>query len=339
MIQNNLDEIIKDYLKKIKEKLPDWMKSDKEELKDILGEIEEHIWDRAEELSNNGISMESSVQQILSQMGTPETIAREYKRRGAPKVFITEDLWPLYTKVLGILSIVVITVYLVFMIINLVLGRFQLDILGILFGLTGVFTIVTIMFVGLSMEGYLPENLKSSEEREREKRKLKIAEKKGITISSQVGKPLKSFIQPTSMIVGGIIQMAIGLVFVIQPEMGFTHLIETQFLTILRFFGVLIISEGSLHLIRGIIGNQKITKHQIIIGIKIFLSIMNIPLCVILMEQPELVPFVPFEDFLISGFFGFVIVMVIIGAFSNAYKAITLEKYRIESNKSYDKTI
>ena len=195
------------------------------------------------------------------------------------------------------------------------------------------------MFVALSMEGYLPENLISSEEREREKRRLKIAEKKGITIPSQVGKPLKSFIQPSSMIVGGIIQMAIGLVFVIQPEMGFTYLIETQFLIILRIFGVLIISEGSLHLIRGIIGNQQITKHQIIIGIKIFLSIMNIPLSVILMEQPELVPFVPFEDFLISGFFGFVIVMVIIGAFSNAYKAITLEKYRIESNKSYDKTI
>ena len=332
MNQNNLDENIKDYLKKIKEKLPEWMKEDKEELKDTISEIEEHIWDRAEELSKKGISMESSVQQVLTNMGTPETIAKEYKRRGNPKVFITEDLWPLYTRVLGILSTVVVTVYLVFMIINLVLGRFQLDIIGILFGLTGVFTIVTVMFVALSMEGYLPENLKSSEEREREKRKLKIAEKTGLPISPHMGKPLKSFIQPSSMIVGGIIQMAIGLVFVIQPEMDFTYLIETQFLAILRMFGVLIISEGSLSLIRGIIGNQQITKHQIIIGIKIFLSIMNIPLLVILMEQPELVPFVPFEDFLISGFFGFVIAMVIIGAFSEAYKAITLEKYRIKTS-------
>ncbi len=339
MSQNNMEETIKDYLKKIEEKLPEWMKDDKEELTDILNEIEEHIRDRAEELSNSGISMESSVQQVLTHMGAPEAIAKEYKRRGTPKVFISEDLWPLYTRVLGILSIVVVTVYLVFMIINLVLGRFQLDIVGILFGLTGVFTIVTIMFVALSMEGYLPENLKSHDERERERRKLKIAEKTGKPISSQVGEPLKSFIQPSSMIVGGIIQMAIGLVFVIQPEMGFTHLIEAQFLTILRLFGVLIISEGSLHLIRGIIGNQQITKHQFIIGIKIFLSIMNIPLLVILMEHPELVPFIPFEDFLIRGFFGFVIVMVIIGAFSNAYKAITLEKYRKESNKSNDKAI
>ena len=170
-------------------------------------------------------------------------------------------------------------------------------------------------------------------------RKLKIAEKTGISISSQVGEQLKSFIRPSSMVVGGIIQMAIGLVLVIQPELDFTHLIDTQFLDILRIFGVIIISEGSLHLVRGIIGNQQITKHQIIIGIKIFLSIMNIPLLVILMEQPELVPFVPFEDFLIRGFFGFVIVMVIIGAFSNGYKAVTLEKYRIEPNKLTDKTI
>ena len=99
-------------------------------------------------------------------------------------------------------------------------------------------------------------------------------------------------------------------------------------------FGILIISEGGLHLIRGIIGNQQITKHQVIIGVEIFLSVLNIPLLVILMEQPELVPFVPFEDFLISGFFGFVIVCVIIGTISDAYRAITLEKYRTKINGS-----
>jgi hypothetical protein len=126
--------------------------------------------------------------------------------------------------------------------------------------------------------------------------------------------------------------MSIGLIFVIQPEMPFTHLINPEFLVILRMFGILIISDGGLHLIRGIIGNQQITKHQVIIGLKIFLSILNIPLLVILMEKPELVPFVPFEDFLISGFFGFLIVCEIIGAISDAYKAITLEKYRNKTN-------
>ncbi|MFX0074416.1 MAG: permease prefix domain 1-containing protein [Candidatus Hermodarchaeota archaeon] len=334
MEQNDLNEIVKEYVNKIKEKLPEWLKEDKQELIDILDEIEEHIWDRAEELSSNGTSMESAIEQVLTQMGTPQSIAREYKRRGVPKVYITEDLFPLYTKVLGILSIIVVTVYLVFMIINLFLGRFQLDIIGILFGLTGVFTIVTLIFVALSMEGYLPENLKTQQEQEMEKRRVKLAAKKGVPLSSITEKP---FIEPTSNIVGGIIQMAIGLIFVLQPETGLTPLIAPEFLIILRFFGVLIICEGGLHLIRGIIGNQQITKHQIIIGVKIFVSVLNIPLLVILMERPELVPFVPFEDFWISGFFGFVIAMVVIGAISNAYKAITLEKYRVKTNNSGDK--
>ena len=122
MSENNLDIKVANYLKRINEKLPEWLKENKEEVSDILSEIESHIWDRADELSNNGISMESAVEQVLNNMGTPEDIAREYKRRGVPKVYITEDLWPLYTKVLGILSIVVVMVYFVFMIIFLPLS-------------------------------------------------------------------------------------------------------------------------------------------------------------------------------------------------------------------------
>ncbi len=308
MSQKNMNDMVKDYLKNIKEKLPEWLKEKKNEFKDVLNEIEEHIWDKAEELSDSGAPTETSVRLALTHMGTPESIAKEYKRRGTPKVYITEELWPLYTRVLGILSAVVIVVYVVFMIISIVTGNFQLDFVGILLGLTGVFTIVTLIFVGLSMEGYLPEDLKTQEERKKEE--------------------LNTFINPTSMIVGGIIQMAFGLILIIQPKTNFTHLIDPGFLALLRIFGVLVITEGCLNLIRGVIGNQQITKHQIIIGIKIFLSIMTIPLLVVLMERPELVPFVTFEKHLISWFFAFVIVMVIIGAISDTYKAVKLEKYR-----------
>lgn len=330
MSQNNMDEIIKDFIKRIKEKLPEWLKEDKEELKDVLNEIEEHLLDKAEELSDSGSPTVSSLKQALVYMGTPESIAKEYKVRGTPKVFITEDLWPLYTRVLGILSAVVFFVNVVIIIINTMTWRFFIDIIGFLFGITGIFTIVTLIFVGLSMEGYLPENLKSDEERRRDKKGLSIAEKKGWPISPDTGKPLKPFIQPTGMIVGGIIQMAIGLIFIIQPEMGLTHLIEPEFLALLRIFGVFAISEGCLNLIRGIIGNQHVIRHQIIIGIKIFLSLISISLLVVLVEQPELVPFVPLEDIVLSWIFAFIIFLVIIGAISDTYKAITLEKYRIK---------
>jgi len=305
MSQKNMDKMVNDYLKNIKEKLPEWLKDKKDEFKDVLSELEEHIWDKAEELSDIKTPTESSIRLALAYMGTPESIAREYKHRGTPKVYITEELWPLYKTVLGILSAVVVIINVVFMIIGIVTGIFQLDFIGIILGLTGVFTIVTIIFVGLSMEGYLPEDFKCEEERKRE-----------------------LFLHPTSMIVGGIIQMVFGLIFIIQPSTDLTHLIEPDFLVLVRIFGVFVISEGCLNLIRGVIGNQQIRKHQIIIGIKILLSLMTIPLFVVLMEQPELVPFVPFEKHLITWFFAFVIFMVIIGAISDTYKAVTLEKYR-----------
>jgi hypothetical protein len=323
-----MDKTVKDFLKTIKEKLPEWLKEKKSDVQDVLSEIEEHIWDKAEELSDIGTPTESSVRLALAHMGTPESIAKEYKRRGTPKVYITEELWLLYTRVLGILSVVVVMVNVVFMIINIVTGNFQLDLVGLFLGLAGVFTIVTLIFVGLSMEGYLPEDFKTEEERKREEKELSIAERKGWPISPNTGEPLKPFIHPTGIIVGAIFQMAFGLILIIKPNTDFTHLIEPEFLTLLRIFGMFIISEGCLNLIRGVIGNQQVTKHQIIIGIKIFLSIMTIPLLVVLMERPELVPFVPFEKHLISWFFAFIILMVIIGAISETYKAVTLEKYR-----------
>ena len=328
MSQKNIDIIVKDFLKNIKENLPEWLKEKKDELKDVLDEIEEHIWDKAEELSDIETPTESSIRLALAHMGTPESIAREYKRRGTPKVYITEELWPLYTRVLGILSAVVVIIYVIFMIINIATGDFQLDFVGIILGLTGVFTIVTLIFVGLSMEGYLPEDFKTEEERKREEKELSIAERKGWPISPNTGKPLKSFVHPTGIIVGGIIQMAFGLILIIQPNTDFTHLIEPEFLALLRIFGAFIISEGCLDLIRGVIGNQQVTKHQIIFGIKILLSLMTISLLVVLMERPELVPFVPFEKHLISWFFAFIIFLAIIGIISDMYKAVTLEKYR-----------
>jgi len=137
MSQKNMDKMVKDYLKNIKEKLPEWLKEKKDELNDILSEIEEHIWDKAEELSDIGTPTESSIRLALAHMGTPESIAKEYKRRGTPKVYITEELWSLYTRVLGILFAVVVMVYVVFMIINIVTGNFQLDFVGLLLGLAG----------------------------------------------------------------------------------------------------------------------------------------------------------------------------------------------------------
>ena len=71
-----MQNIIKEYLKQVKSKLPEWLK-EKKEHKEILGELEEHIWSKAEELSETGKPTQRSVQLAVSHMGTPESIAKE----------------------------------------------------------------------------------------------------------------------------------------------------------------------------------------------------------------------------------------------------------------------
>ena len=75
MSEKIMEKTIKDYLKEVKAKLPEWIK-DKKEHKDILAELEEHIWSKAEELSETGHPIESSVELAITHMGTPESIAK-----------------------------------------------------------------------------------------------------------------------------------------------------------------------------------------------------------------------------------------------------------------------
>ncbi|MHA1660072.1 MAG: permease prefix domain 1-containing protein, partial [Promethearchaeota archaeon] len=259
MSEKNMEKLVKEFLKQVKEKLPEWLKSNKKELRDILDELREHIWAKAEELSSSGQPTEDSIRMAIAHMGTPQSIAKEYKRRGKPKVYITEELWPFYTKVLGILLVVVIAINVVSIVLSFVFGgSFSLDFGGLYLGLAGVFMLVTIIFVALSMEGYLPEDLIPKKDRLTEK-ELEKAERKGWPIHPKTGKPLKPFISPAGMLIGGIIQMAIGLVFMIQPNVEFLALMNPQFLFVIRLFGLFIVMEGTIDLCRAIIGNQQIT--------------------------------------------------------------------------------
>ena len=209
MSEKIMERTIKEYLKEVKAKLPDWLK-DKKEHKDILAELEEHIWSKAEELSETGHPTESSVKLAITHMGAPENIAKEYKRRGTPKVYITEELWPLYTKVLVIVFSVIVAISIVPQIVfNLILGGEPfIEVLGsIIVGIQGglviSFVIISLIFVVLSMEGYFPEDFKSRKDLTKEKLLAETAEEKGWPISPKTGKPLKPFIKPIGEIIGG----------------------------------------------------------------------------------------------------------------------------------------
>ena len=103
--------IIENYLMDVRKKLPHWLKDQRKDVEDIIQQLEDHIWDKAYELSNDKNPTITQIQFVISQMGTPREIASEYKRRGKPKIYITEEFFPWYWKTLvgtGIFSLLVI---------------------------------------------------------------------------------------------------------------------------------------------------------------------------------------------------------------------------------------
>ncbi|MFX1313313.1 MAG: hypothetical protein ACFFHD_11965, partial [Promethearchaeota archaeon] len=272
MSEKEMNYIVKAYLKEVKSKLPDWLK-EKKEHKDILDELEEHIWSKAEELSEIGQPTIQSVESAISHMGKPETIAKEYKRRGTPKYYITEELWPSYLKVLGIVFAVIFGIAVVSQMIDFIFGNVSiLELIGnifqgIQFGFLISFVIISIIFVALSMEGYFPEDFKSKKIREKEKQQLQLAQKQGIPISEIKKRPVKPFIKPAGEIVGGSIAIVFGIFLVLLPIPAVRILIDPLFLLYVQFAGLFMLCEGILDLSRGLIGNRQFFAHQIIHGI------------------------------------------------------------------------
>jgi len=345
MSQKSMDSLIKEFLKQVKNKLPNWLKDKKKEVKDIIAELEEHLWEKAGELSDIDRPTEDSVRLAIAHMGTPESIAKEYKRRGTPKVYITEELWPLYIKVLKIIFLVIIAISIVSIVLNMLTGNI-LEILSIanLLPYFAVFTIVTIIFVVLSMEGYFPEDFKSEKEVSRKKLELEKAQELGLPISPKTGKPLKPFIHPTGEIIGGIVQIIIGLFLMMLPIPGLFDLMHPEFQFVLRVFGLLLLTEGGLDLSRGMIGNYKVPVHQVIHLITIGVKLASIPLVVFLWMHPEIFPFFNWdessntlvyigvsEEFydLIRMVMVVVIIVTILVPIEDVYKIIKLEKYKI----------
>jgi hypothetical protein len=342
MSELSKEELVKDFIKKVKKALPEWLK-DKKEHKDILLDLEEHIWQKATELSQTGQPTEQSVRKAIIQMGTPQSIAKEYKRRGEPKVYITKEMWPLYTRVLGIVFTVIIILNVVGMVASILTGPPQLDVLlgdfvmGIQMGLLVTFAIISIIFVALSMEGYFPEDFKSKKEQRLLKLEQEKAVEAGLPISEIPAKPLKPFIKPIGEVIAASIGLIFGVLLLFQPFP--TFMFFSDFLVILRFAGLLLITEGILDISRGIIGNRKPGTHQILHVFIIVVKFLWIPLLVYLMNRPEIFPYfttpwvpselpVEFHDAYHLGFTA-LIVIVCLTTIEDFYKIFKLQKYKV----------
>lgn len=294
-----IEKIIKEYLKEVEKALPEWLK-DKKEHKEILLDLEDHLREKARELSNTGEITMKSAYEAIERMGTPKAIAKEYKRRGTPYVYITKEMWPLYLRVLTVVFAVVIVLNVLAMIVNIIFENPSIEqifgnlISGIQLGLLIAFAVISIIFVLLSMEGYFPEDFKSKKELEKERLLMEKAQEEGYPVSKKTGKPLKPFIKPLEEIIGGGIGLIAGVFFITQPI--FVGLLDPQFSMVIRILGVLITLEGALDISRGIIGNYKPSTHQIIHVVKIFLKFAYIPLIIFLALNPQIFPWFYYNE-------------------------------------------
>jgi hypothetical protein len=342
MSEKQMKRLVDDFLERVKKKLPGWLKENKKEVKEILTELESHIWEKAEDLSKTRAPTLKSMKVAIGQMGTPSSIAREYKQRGTPKIYITEELWPYYLKVLKIAAILIIIGSVIAFIVNIVLGNVEeaLEIFNVFNVLLIMFAVVTIVFVALSMEGYLPEDFISEKEREKRKKKKEKAKDKGLI--SPTGRIVKPFIKPSEKIIGGIIGL-IGGAFIISFTVSkLTETFHPEFLMIIQVFGIFIIVDGVLTLIRGIVGENAVLMHQIFIIATAALKLASIWFLFMIYNNPEIVSILFFEEnswqimalpkSYYEAFKNVMLILIIIQVISalvDLYKAGHLEKFKI----------
>jgi uncharacterized membrane protein len=332
MSKEEVNILIEEYLKEIKSKLPEWLKEKKEDT-EILSELEEHIWSKSEELSETGQPTVESVQSAIDHMGTPESIAKEYKRRGTPKVFISEELWPYYKKALFALFCVIIAITLIVQLINFIFGiasRIGDVVMGFHIGMLAAFAVVSVIFTVLSMEGYFPEDFTT--------KPIKDARK--IPIKDEKGK-LKPFIKPGEEIFGGAFTIGVGVIFLAQPIPAIISLVDPLFLLYLKFAGLFIMTEGTLNLIRGLIGNRQMTAHQVIHGITIVVKLASISVIVLMMNRPDVFPILFIDGSLknigvkpefyglFRGIAGLFIALVALSTIEDFVKIFRAEKYKL----------
>ena len=155
-------KIVKNYINQVKQKLPEWLKWKEEELKDILDDLEAQLYGEARVISGEEELTDADIKEAIGRMGTPESIAKLYKKRGTPKFYLTQELFGFYLRTLFFFFAVIIFINIItavfkffFMVWWEVLGGM---ISGIWIGCLVATIVITIVFVYFSMEGFLPED-------------------------------------------------------------------------------------------------------------------------------------------------------------------------------------
>jgi len=156
------NQVAKNYISQVKQKLPEWLKWKEDELKNVLEDLEAQLYGEARSISQGTELTDADLQEAIRRMGTPESIAKLYKNRGTPKFFLTQELFDFYLRSLFFFFGIIIFI-------NIIVGVFQFFfrpwweviggiLSGIWIGCLIAAIVITIVFVYFSMEGFLPED-------------------------------------------------------------------------------------------------------------------------------------------------------------------------------------
>ncbi len=346
-MNNKNDEeflLVKEFLDEVTKKLPIWLKTKEDELKDVRDELESHIWDKATELAKGEETEVWHVREAIIQMGSPREIAKEYRRRGTPKFFITEELWPWYYKSLIIVGVIVFFVNLITLAFTLRAGNLAPAFSGFFEGIfTGVvigFAVLTILFVTLAYQGVLPEDLKVVEIRGG----IEIA---GVTVVStkkpkepkavpvrKPKKPKQVLESQAGYLFGGIMSLAFGFALIFFPFNNYTDYYAfdmTGLIPWLRLAGGIFVAYGFIRFSQALIGKQK-RLQQTFLGLYLIPQSLNIALLlqlifdITILRQPLLDSFPSHNIVLyIKAGVAVIIVATIIGMLKEISRIVQLE--------------
>ncbi|MFW9996318.1 MAG: hypothetical protein ACFFD4_30025 [Candidatus Odinarchaeota archaeon] len=193
-------KLVDNFLREIKKNLPEWIKRDEERVEDILLEIGSHIWDSAAEIAESEDPDPASIQEAMDRLGSPKEVAKNYKKRGTPKYFISEELWSTYKKVILYLTAIIFTVIIIVQVVLVEPDNFlQALINGFTTSYPVILTfivVITAIFVGLSDEGFFPKDLVPRDETK---------------------EPESDYYKPDEFLLTGLVGLLFGLFIIILP--------------------------------------------------------------------------------------------------------------------------
>ncbi len=279
-----LEIAVQEFLKAVESKLPSWLKDDKFEKREVLNELEEHIWDKAEELAGEENINEGHIHQAITSMGDPERIGKEYKKRGTPHVYISKEWWELYKKVMFIAFFAMIGINLIVFVVQLFSEPFWSNLGTALSGMWNsilpLLAVITVIFVLLSMEGFLPKDFADELEKARMSGSADCEVEVNIMKPSLSGKFKAGKSKPPIKIKGllsdGIWGLIWSFLMIAQPIESLNVKFTPEFLEFIRLVGVLNLAESIVKILQVFTGVQRVGTQQILIIALIVINILYI---------------------------------------------------------------